>query len=77
MVLHRMNVAIESAVNYHLGERNEDMEENSIDVVTVTCPSPPGRCPTSALAARNRRSAIELIVMMFAAKINIGTASST
>ena len=26
MVLHRMNVSIESAVNYQLGERNEDMD---------------------------------------------------
>ena len=54
-----------------------EMPANSIETTTLTCPSPPGRCPTSALASRTSRSVMPAEFIRFAASRKNGTASST
>ena len=54
-----------------------EMPANSIETMTFTWPSPPGRWPTMALANRIRRSVMPAPFIRFAASRKNGTASRT
>ena len=53
------------------------IEEKITATTTVTWPSPPRKRPTTRSAARHSRSLIVPAFITFAARMNIGTASST
>ena len=52
-----------------------DIEEKTRLTTTLTCASPPRFCPTTASAARHRRSEMVPAFITLAARMNIGTAS--
>ena len=52
-----------------------EMPAKNIETTTLTCPRPPGRCPTSARASRIRRSVMPATFIRLAASRKNGTAS--
>ncbi len=54
-----------------------EMPEKIMLASTVTWPMPPRKRPTSTFAAAQRRSETVAAFMMFAARMNIGIATST
>ena len=54
-----------------------EMPENRISATTVTCASPPRRCPTMAMARSTRRREIPPVSIKAPARMNKGIASKT